>query len=154
MNVSKSDLRYLRLLSETYPSKISAATEIINLSAIQNLPKGTEHFLSDIRHAGRYRDGCKATTAKSAFLNPCNTFRDRRVAQIAAALERMVTDGLETFWEDNAPKACAAVEHEPADGHQAVGEPHVRQRRATVERAILNLSDAFGNHNTLERFAL
>ncbi len=48
MNVSKSDLRYLRLLSETYPNKISAATEIINLSAIQNLPKGTEHFLSDI----------------------------------------------------------------------------------------------------------
>ncbi|MBQ9911654.1 MAG: fructose-1,6-bisphosphatase [Firmicutes bacterium] len=48
MDISKTDLRYLRLLSETYPTKISAATEIINLSAIQNLPKGTEHFLSDI----------------------------------------------------------------------------------------------------------
>ena len=48
MNISKSDLKYLRLLSETYPTKVSAATEIINLSAIQNLPKGTEHFLSDI----------------------------------------------------------------------------------------------------------
>ncbi len=47
-DISKTDLRYLRLLSETYRSKISAATEIINLSAIQNLPKGTEHFLSDI----------------------------------------------------------------------------------------------------------
>ena len=48
MNINKSELRYLRLLAETYPTKISAATEIINLLAIQNLPKGTEHFLSDI----------------------------------------------------------------------------------------------------------
>ncbi len=48
MNINKSELRYLRLLAETYPTKISAATEVINLMAIQNLPKGTEHFLSDI----------------------------------------------------------------------------------------------------------
>lgn len=39
---------YLELLSEKYPTKQSILTEIINLSAILNLPKGTEHFMSDI----------------------------------------------------------------------------------------------------------
>lgn len=48
MNISENELKYLRLLSDTYPTRDAAAAEIINLSAIQNLPKGTEHFLSDI----------------------------------------------------------------------------------------------------------
>lgn len=40
--------RYFRLLKSTFPSKRDIATEIINLSAILNLPKGTEHFISDV----------------------------------------------------------------------------------------------------------
>lgn len=43
-----SNLRYLKLLSQQYPTINKASTEIINLQAILNLPKGTEHFLSDI----------------------------------------------------------------------------------------------------------
>lgn len=43
-----SDLRYLQLLSRSFPTIASASTEIINLEAILNLPKGTEHFLTDI----------------------------------------------------------------------------------------------------------
>ena len=39
---------YLKLLAELYPTIADAATEIINLSSIINLPKGTEHFISDI----------------------------------------------------------------------------------------------------------
>jgi len=42
------DLKYLQLLSKQYPSIDEVTTEIINLSAIINLPKGTEHFLTDI----------------------------------------------------------------------------------------------------------
>jgi fructose-1,6-bisphosphatase-3 len=41
-------LRYLEQLSDLYPTISRASAEIINLQAIQNLPKGTEHFLSDI----------------------------------------------------------------------------------------------------------
>ncbi|WP_238882312.1 fructose-1,6-bisphosphatase [Clostridium sp. YIM B02551] len=41
-------LKYLKLLSNSYPTIADACTEIINLQAILNLPKGTEHFLSDI----------------------------------------------------------------------------------------------------------
>ncbi len=43
-----NDLRYLELLSKTYPTIAEASTEIINLQAILNLPKGTEHFLADL----------------------------------------------------------------------------------------------------------
>ena len=41
-------LKYLKLLSEKYPSVQSASTAIINFTAQLQLPKGTEHFLSDI----------------------------------------------------------------------------------------------------------
>lgn len=43
-----ADERYLRLLAEKFPNISSAATEIVNLQAILSLPKGTEHFLSDL----------------------------------------------------------------------------------------------------------
>ena len=42
------DQRYLECLSEIFPDIASASTEIINLKSILSLPKGTEHFISDI----------------------------------------------------------------------------------------------------------
>lgn len=44
----EKDLRYLNLLSKQYGTISTASTEIINLQAILNLPKATEHFISDI----------------------------------------------------------------------------------------------------------
>lgn len=44
----QKDLRYLQLLARSFPTIADASTEIINLEAILNLPKGTEHFLTDI----------------------------------------------------------------------------------------------------------
>ena len=41
-------MHYLNLLSQSFPTIAAASTEIINLEAILNLPKGTEHFLADI----------------------------------------------------------------------------------------------------------
>lgn len=43
----RKDLRYLQLLSQSFPTIATASTEIINLEAILNLPKPTEHFISD-----------------------------------------------------------------------------------------------------------
>ena len=43
-----TDLRYLKSLSNQYPTVAAAATEIVNLQAILSLPKGTEHFITDI----------------------------------------------------------------------------------------------------------
>ena len=44
----ETDLHYLQLLSQSFPTIADASTEIINLEAIMNLPKGTEHFLADL----------------------------------------------------------------------------------------------------------
>lgn len=44
----EADRRVLELLSNTFPNASTAATEIINLEAILNLPKGTEHFVADL----------------------------------------------------------------------------------------------------------
>lgn len=48
LDIIEKDLRYIQLLAKQYPTISSASTEIINLQAILNLPKGTEHFISDV----------------------------------------------------------------------------------------------------------
>lgn len=48
MSYIDKELKYLKLLSTQYPTIAAACKEIINLKAILNLPKGTEHFLTDI----------------------------------------------------------------------------------------------------------
>lgn len=48
MDISSERLKYLQLMAEKYPTIQDVATEIINLQAIMNLPKGTEHFMSDL----------------------------------------------------------------------------------------------------------
>lgn len=46
--MEQPDLRYLQMLSRQYPTVQAASSEIINLNTILNLPKGTEHFISDV----------------------------------------------------------------------------------------------------------
>ena len=46
--MNEIELNFLRSLSAQYPTIASASTEIINLQSILNLPKGTEHFMTDI----------------------------------------------------------------------------------------------------------
>ena len=45
---AEQTMKYLSLLSQQFPNQQSVFTEIINLQAILNLPKGTEHFMSDL----------------------------------------------------------------------------------------------------------
>ena len=47
-NMEQNNKNYLEYLAELYPTIGKASTEIINLQSILNLPKGTEHFISDI----------------------------------------------------------------------------------------------------------
>ena len=66
---TEQDLRYLKMLSRQYPTVQDAGTEIINLQAILNLPKGCEHFISDVH--GEYE-------AFLHILNSCSgVIRDR-----------------------------------------------------------------------------
>ena len=68
-----SQLKYLELLSEKFPTTQAAFTEIINLEAILNLPKGTEHFVSDVH--GEYE-------AFEHILNNCSGVIRERVEEI------------------------------------------------------------------------
>lgn len=45
---SEAEFRYLKLLAERFPNIQAASSEVINMEAILTLPKGTEHFLTDI----------------------------------------------------------------------------------------------------------
>ena len=47
-NFTDEQLRYLRMLSHQYPTVQAASKELVRLNAVLNLPKGTEHFMSDI----------------------------------------------------------------------------------------------------------
>lgn len=49
--MNDSDLSYLKILAKQHPDIASASTEIINLQSILNLPKSTEHFMTDIHGA-------------------------------------------------------------------------------------------------------
>ena len=65
--------KYLQLLAEKYPSIQAVCREIINLNAILNLPKGTEHFMSDIH--GEYEAFCH-------ILNNCSGVIREKVDRI------------------------------------------------------------------------
>jgi fructose-1,6-bisphosphatase-3 len=65
--------RYLNHLAKAFPSRESVAEAIINLQAQLNLPKGTEHFISDIH--GEYEAFCKVVSHASGAIK-------RKIAEI------------------------------------------------------------------------
>ena len=71
--MSKHYMRYLKLLSQQFPTTQAVYTEIINLEAILNLPKATEHFLSDVH--GEYE-------AFDHILDTCSGVIRERIASI------------------------------------------------------------------------
>ena len=72
---SPAERKYLELLAEKFPTTQSVFTEVINLEAILNLPKGTEHFVSDVH--GEYE-------AFEHLLNNCSGVIRERVGQAFA----------------------------------------------------------------------
>ena len=72
---SPAEQKYLELLAEKFPTTQSVFTEVINLEAILNLPKGTEHFVSDVH--GEYE-------AFEHILNNCSGVIRERVGQAFA----------------------------------------------------------------------
>ncbi len=83
------ELRYLHMLSRQYPTLRSAGTEIINLQAILNLPKGCEHFISDVH--GEYE-------AFLHILNSCSgVIRERLDLLFKDSVPRSELDQLATL---------------------------------------------------------
>lgn len=85
-----SDRRVLELLSQTFGDIGAASTEIINLEAILNLPKGTEHFVADLHgeaeafsHILRNASGDIKRKVREIY---ANTMRDSEIAQLCSLI--------------------------------------------------------------------
>ena len=86
---NKGELKYLGILSEKFPTIQSVCTEIINLEAILNLPKGTEHFLSDLHgeyesflHILKNASGVIKTKIDETFKNDMTQDERRKLATL------------------------------------------------------------------------
>lgn len=84
-----SDQKYLRQLSIQFPNIHSAAAEIINLSSLLNLPKGTEHFMSDIhgefdsfQHVLKNASGSVAKKIEDEFGDELSSAEKRTLATL------------------------------------------------------------------------
>ena len=86
---SKEELKYLNILAEKFPTIQSVCTEIINLEAILNLPKGTEHFLSDLHgeyesflHILKNASGAIKTKIDELFKNSMTNEERKKLATL------------------------------------------------------------------------
>jgi fructose-1,6-bisphosphatase-3 len=100
------EIKYLNLLADKFPTVQAASSEIINLEAILNLPKGTEHFLSDIHgeyeifsHVLRNGSGVIRQKIEDVFKNTLRKFIKDELAtliyypeQKLALIEKRETD--------------------------------------------------------------
>ena len=83
------ELKYLKLLSTKFRNISETTTEIINLQAILNLPKGTEHFLTDIHgeypafnHVLKNGSGTIREKINDIFKDELNTFEKKELASV------------------------------------------------------------------------
>lgn len=83
------DIKYLQLLSRSFPNIATASTEIINLEAILNLPKGTEHFLADLhgeydafQHVLRNASGTIKRKVKEIFSETISTREQKELCTL------------------------------------------------------------------------
>ncbi len=102
METPPNDLRYLELLARQFPTIQAASTEIINLSAILHLPKGTEHFLSDIHgehepflHVLRNGSGTVSRRIEEVFQSTLLERERRELATLIYYPEQMLTRKLD-----------------------------------------------------------
>ncbi|MCI9176393.1 MAG: fructose-1,6-bisphosphatase [Lachnospiraceae bacterium] len=82
-----ADIRYLKGLAKQYPTIPAAATEIINLQAILSLPKGTEHFITDIhgeydqfQHIMKNGSGAIKRKIEEEFCNSLSVAEKKNIA--------------------------------------------------------------------------
>lgn len=122
---SEQNMKYLRLLAQKFPSEQAVFTEIINLQAILNLPKGTEHFMSDLH--GEYE-------AFMHILNNCSGVVREHVDDIYAGVlaEEQIADLCTLIYY---PREKMALVHE-ARGDSPMWYKEMLDELLTVTRAL------------------
>lgn len=114
-----NDERYLELLAEKYPTEQAVSREIINLTAILSLPKGTEHFMSDLH--GEYEAFCH-------ILNNCSGVIREKVDLLFG----------ETLSDFDREEICTLI-YSPVEKLELVrkeGKNHEERYRATLGKLI------------------
>ena len=117
-----NDLRYLDLLSRSFPTAASATTEIVNLNAILNLPKGTEIFASDIHgeyeafsHLLRNGSGNVRTKIEEALGNSISDEEKTHLATLIYYPEEKIdlllsqVEDQDAWFKDTLPKLVAVT---------------------------------------------
>ena len=89
LNISDEKLAYLRLLAREYPTVRDASREIINLKAVMGLPKGTEHFISDIH--GEYEAFTHIINSSSGVI------KEKLDIRFGTTVDRSVRESLATL---------------------------------------------------------
>ena len=104
--MEQTDLRYLKSLSNQYPTIATAATEIINLQAILSLPKATEHFITDVHgeydqflHVLKNGSGAIKRKIEDEFGNAISAAEKKAIATLIYYPEQKLEQVLKT--EDN-----------------------------------------------------
>ncbi len=125
--------KYLRLLAKEYPTAAKTVTEIINLEAIMNLPKATEHFISDlhgeydaVQHVLRNGSGNVKEKIREIFQGRLSTREMNQLATIVYYPEDkidMIVDSLES-------EEIHALKSQKGDS----GRLCLHHRRAAVQR--------------------
>ena len=107
MNTNSMELKYLKSLAVTYPTAAAASTEIINLHAIMNLPKGTEHFITDVHgeyeqvlHTLRTGSGAIKEKIDDVFGNTLRNIDKKRLAALIYYPDNKLKDVLEAYADD------------------------------------------------------
>ena len=148
------ELRYLKLLSERYPTVQEAGTEIMRLRAILNLPKGTEHFMSDIH--GEYE-------AFLHILNSCSGEVKEKLDELfGTVLTQKERDDLATLIYYPAAKMTAVADktddmdewyritlHRLVEMCRFVSVKHTRAKvRSSMPRRYMDIIDELLNTRT------
>ncbi len=120
--------RYLTLLSEKFPNRNAVITEIINLKAIMSLPKGTEHFVSDLHGAS------------SAFIH--------MIKNASGVLRRKVDDLYGDTITEQEKRALCALIYYPDERIDLVKNGIIPLSDELPNLSPLNCSEASSNLNT------
>ena len=106
--ISDEKLKYLKLLSREYPNRNRVSTKIINLQAELNLPKGTEHFLSDIHgeyepffHVLKNGSGVIKSKIEQTFLKEMSSSQMRKFATLVYYPTEVIEAKQETTQESS-----------------------------------------------------
>jgi fructose-1,6-bisphosphatase-3 len=101
------ELKYLKSLAVNYPTIADASTEIINLHAILQLPKGTEHFISDVHgeyeqvlHTLRTGSGAIRGKVEDVFGNTISNLDKKRLCALIYYPEAKLKDVTEAHGDD------------------------------------------------------